>query len=200
MLGLSQSLAFFYDLCASDDDGLDMDAELVSEAPAITLENKKDEGVPGLSDSKSSSNHDRPVSSMALEQQCKETMEQSGTPIACPQDDNTRKQLSQIHESIPPLKAGEYNVLLPITSSGLLITLHELEKNTAAFSNYRAFPDGTEGPAQKNKLIRNKGDRIIMINGERTENKPIEDIVEMLRRACSEGLCYVRFLDITVDT
>jgi hypothetical protein len=65
---------------------------------------------------------------------------------------------------MPPLLAGEYDSIIPVTKHGLLMNVGEVN-GSVAFLGYRSFPDGTMGPAQMQKLIRDEGDKIISVDG-----------------------------------
>lgn len=65
---------------------------------------------------------------------------------------------------MPPLLVGEYDAVVPITKFGLLMNVGEIN-GSVAFLGYRSFPDGTKGPAEVQKLIRNVGDKIISVDG-----------------------------------
>lgn len=64
-----------------------------------------------------------------------------------------------------PLKAGEYEVLIPVTSDGMLLKIANNSKKGTQFTGYRECADGSKGPSETRKLIKNIGDRIIGFNG-----------------------------------
>jgi hypothetical protein len=43
---------------------------------------------------------------------------------------------------------------------------------SVAFLGYRSFPDGSKGPAEEQKLIREAGDKIISVDGVSTVSTP----------------------------
>jgi len=84
-----------------------------------------------------------------------------------------------------------YTVWLPITEHGLLINITSFHGG-AAFASYRKKPDGNPGPAELNRLIRCRGDRITSVNEENCLGKPFADIVQMLVKASkspNNGVC-----------
>mmetsp|Transcript_6051 Transcript_6051/g.12748 ORF Transcript_6051/g.12748 Transcript_6051/m.12748 type:complete len:258 (-) Transcript_6051:106-879(-) len=76
--------------------------------------------------------------------------------------------------SLPPVKEGEYDVIVPYDKKkgfGFLwmdATCSLAKKKNAkyAFSSYIPLKDGTQGPAQLANLFRNKGDLILYQDGE----------------------------------
>ena len=77
------------------------------------------------------------------------------------------KKNYKMPKQMPPLLIGEYDAVVPITSQGLLMNVGEIN-DSVAFLGYRKFPDGTKGPAEIQRLIKNEGDKIIAVDGTST--------------------------------
>lgn len=101
-----------------------------------------------------------------------------------------KKKLST---SMPPLMAGEYDTVIPVTSKGLMLNVGEIS-GAVAFLGYRKFPDGSTGPAEKRKLIRGVGDKIIAVNGIRTVGKTFQEVIAMLKESGKGKFAIMRFL------
>lgn len=98
------------------------------------------------------------------------------------------------HSSLPPPMTGEYDVIIPITSRGLMMNVGEVH-GSVAFLGYRQFPDGSKGPAELSNLIRNAGDKIIAVDGVSTVGKSFKDVIDMLRESGKNKYAYMRFLE-----
>jgi hypothetical protein len=96
--------------------------------------------------------------------------------------------------SLPPPLEGEYDTVVPVTAKGLLLNVGEVH-GSVAFLGYRQFPDGTKGPAEINRLIRNVGDKIIAVDGNSTIGKSFKEVIAMLRRSTDHQYAYMRFQD-----
>jgi len=96
--------------------------------------------------------------------------------------------------NLPDVMTGEYDVVLPVTPKGLLMNVGEMNGNVA-FLGYRKFPDGSAGPAEKQRLLRNIGDRIIAVNGKATVGRPFKDVIDMLRESGTRSEAHMRFLE-----
>jgi hypothetical protein len=92
---------------------------------------------------------------------------------------------------LPPCLLGEYDTILPITSTGLMMNVGEV--GGVAFLGYRKYLDGSKGPAEKAKLIRGAGDKIIAVNGVSTVGKTFKDVIDMLRESGKHKYAYMRF-------
>jgi SNF2 family DNA or RNA helicase len=104
------------------------------------------------------------------------------------------KQLMNMNSCLPPLMTGEYDSVLPITSKGLMMNVGEIH-GSVAFLGYRAFPDGSKGPAEKNNLIRNVGDKIIAVDGVSTVSKSFKEVILLLRESGKNKYAFMRFLE-----
>mmetsp|Transcript_5980 Transcript_5980/g.11311 ORF Transcript_5980/g.11311 Transcript_5980/m.11311 type:complete len:2522 (+) Transcript_5980:139-7704(+) len=94
---------------------------------------------------------------------------------------------------MPPLLVGEYDATIPVTSHGLLMNVGEMS-GYVAFLGYRPFPDGSIGPAEKKRLIRNKGDKIIAVDGISTVNKSFQEVIQLLKKSGEKSHAHMRFL------
>jgi hypothetical protein len=103
-------------------------------------------------------------------------------------------QLMELNKSLPPLMAGEYDAVVPITAKGLMMNVGEIH-GSVAFLGYRTFPDGSKGPAEKKKLIRNVGDKIIAVDGVSTVNKTFKQVIGLLRESGKNQYAIMRFLE-----
>lgn len=103
-------------------------------------------------------------------------------------------QLMEINKSLPPLMAGEYDAVVPITAKGLMMNVGEIQ-GSVAFLGYRAFPDGSKGPAELKNLIRSVGDKIIAVDGVSTVNKSFKEVIGLLRESGKNQFAFMRFLE-----
>lgn len=102
--------------------------------------------------------------------------------------------LMEIKKDLPPLMAGEYDVVVPITSKGLLMNVGEVH-GSVSFLGYRTFPDGSKGPAEEKKLIHNVGDKIIAVDGNSTAGLSFKEVIGLLRESGKNQFSFMRFLD-----
>lgn len=103
-------------------------------------------------------------------------------------------QLMEVNKNLPPLMAGEYDAVVPITSKGLMMNVGEIH-GSVAFLGYRTFPDGSKGPAELRNLIRNVGDKIIAVDGVSTVNKSFKEVINLLRESGKNQFSFMRFLE-----
>jgi len=101
---------------------------------------------------------------------------------------------SKVNESLPPLLTGEYDAIVPITSKGLMMNVGEIH-GSVAFLGYRSFPDGSRGPSEIQKLIKNVGDKIIAVDGQTTINKSFTEVIGMLKESGKNKFAFMRFLE-----
>jgi hypothetical protein len=107
---------------------------------------------------------------------------------------DTLPQMMKSDHMLPTLLTGEYDVVVPITSRGLMMNVGEIN-GSVAFLGYRQFPDGSKGPAEIKQLLRGAGDKIIAIDGVSTVNKSFKDIIGMLRESGKNKFAIMRFLE-----
>lgn len=100
----------------------------------------------------------------------------------------------KINASLPPLLTGEYDAVIPITSKGLMMNVGEIH-GTVAFLGYRQFPDGTKGPSEITKLVRNVGDKIIAVDGVSTVDKSFQEVILLLKESGKQKYAFMRFLE-----
>ena len=100
----------------------------------------------------------------------------------------------KINASLPPLLTGEYDAIVPITAKGLMMNVGEIH-GSVAFLGYRSFPDGSKGPSEINKLIRNVGDKIIAVDGVSTIKRSFQDVIGMLKESGKHKYAFMRFLE-----
>lgn len=101
--------------------------------------------------------------------------------------------------SLPPPMTGEYDVIVPITSKGLMMNVGEMH-GSVAFLGYRSFSDGSKGPAELANLIRGVGDKIIAVDGVSTVGKSFKEVIGMLRESGKNKFSYMRFLENRFST
>ena len=88
---------------------------------------------------------------------------------------------SSFHNALlPPPLDGEYDVRIPVTSSGLMLNVGEVKGNVA-FLGYRKLPDGSPGPSEIRRLVRNHGDIIIAVNGQSVVGKSFQQVIPHLK-------------------
>lgn len=98
---------------------------------------------------------------------------------------------SSFHNSLlPPPLEGEYDVRIPVTSSGLMLNVGEV-KGSVAFLGYRKLPDGSPGPSEIRQLVRNHGDIIIAVNGQSVVGKSFQQVIPHLKSAMT--FAHLRF-------
>jgi SNF2-related domain/Chromo (CHRromatin Organisation MOdifier) domain len=95
---------------------------------------------------------------------------------------------------LPPPLTGEYDTIIPITAKGLMMNVGEMH-GSVAFLGYRQFPDGSKGPAEIARVVRNVGDKIIAVDGVSTVGKSFQDVINMLRESGKNKFAYMRFLE-----
>jgi len=108
--------------------------------------------------------------------------------------EDTMKFQSRVNASLPPLLTGEYDAIVPITAKGLMMNVGEIH-GSVAFLGYRSFPDGSKGPAELGRLIRNVGDKIIAVDGVTTVKKTFQEVIGMLKESGKNKYAYMRFLE-----
>lgn len=96
--------------------------------------------------------------------------------------------------SLPPPLTGEYDAIIPITAKGLMMNVGEMH-GSVSFLGYRQFSDGSKGPAEVARLIRNVGDKIIAVDGVSTVGKTFQEVINMLRESGKNKYAYMRFLE-----
>ena len=96
--------------------------------------------------------------------------------------------------NLPPPLTCEYDVIVPITATGLMMNVGEIV-GSVAFLGYRKFPDGSRGPSEIAQLVRNFGDIIIAVDGESTVGKSFKDVINMLKESGKNKFAYMRFLE-----
>jgi len=105
-----------------------------------------------------------------------------------------QRDLVRSNTMLPPPLTGEYDAIIPITSKGLMLNVGEIN-GSVAFLGYRKFPDGSKGPTELARLIRNVGDKIIAVDGQSTIGKDFKSVIMMLRESGKNKYCYMRFLE-----
>lgn len=106
----------------------------------------------------------------------------------------TAPNIVKVNQNLPPLMAGEYDAIVPVTSKGLMMNVGEIN-SSVAFLGYRKFADGTRGPAEINQIIRGVGDKIIAVDGVSTVNKSFKEVIAMLRESGKNSFAVMRFLE-----
>ena len=103
----------------------------------------------------------------------------------------SKRDLTRSHHcaSLPPPLFEEYDVVLPVTSKGLLLNVGE-SNGVVQFLGYRQLPSG-KGPAEVANLVRSSGDLIIAVNGKSTVGKTFTEVIGMLKENISYA--YIRF-------
>lgn len=91
--------------------------------------------------------------------------------------------LAEVSRLLPPLMPDEYDTIIQSTSSGLLMNLTMAQGQCVAFSGYVRYSDGSIGPTEANRCIRQVGDVIIAINGESVIGMQFSDVVQRLRES-----------------
>jgi hypothetical protein len=105
-----------------------------------------------------------------------------------------RAKSQRSHTSIPPPLTGEYDAIIPITAKGLMMNVGEIH-GSVAFLGYRQLPDGSKGPAETAKIVRNVGDKIVAVDGVSTFGKSFKEVIDMLKETGKNRYAYMRFLE-----
>ncbi|CAB9497972.1 CHD3-type chromatin-remodeling factor CHR7 [Seminavis robusta] len=108
--------------------------------------------------------------------------------------ENVFKLQAKVTSHLPPLLTGEYDVIIPITAKGLMMNVGEIH-GSVAFLGYRSFPDGSKGPSEIKRLIRNVGDKIIAVDGVSTVKKTFQQVIAMLKESGKHKYAFMRFLE-----
>ena len=102
-------------------------------------------------------------------------------------DDDSHQEATKVHVSKAasrptpkPMRKDCYDMVLPCTEYGYLINLSCLD-NTTVFSGHRKLPDGSAGPAEMANQIREKGDRIIAVNGVDVSTYEFRQVLDLVR-------------------
>ncbi|KAI2499807.1 Transcription factor S-II (TFIIS) [Fragilaria crotonensis] len=99
--------------------------------------------------------------------------------------------LANINVHLPPLVPGEYDTIVQSTTSGLLMDV--ISKNECvAFKGYKRFPDGSMGPAELKKCIRNVGDIFVAVDGISVVGKSFPDVIQTLRESAQKPYVVLR--------
>ena len=64
-----------------------------------------------------------------------------------------------------------------------MLNVGEADGGGVAFLGYRQFQDGSQGPAERENLIRKIGDVIIAVNGQSTVGKSFKEVIPKLRES-----------------
>jgi hypothetical protein len=105
-----------------------------------------------------------------------------------------RAKSQRSHTTIPPPLTGEYDAIIPITAKGLMMNVGEIH-GSVAFLGYRQLPDGSKGPAELAKIVRNVGDKIVAVDGLSTFGKSFKEVIDMLKETGKHRYAYMRFLE-----
>jgi len=117
----------------------------------------------------------------------------NGTAIESMTNSHEKSKAFKLPPNLPAPLSGEYDAIIPITSKGLMMNVGEMN-GSVAFLGYRPFPDGSQGPAEKQSLIRNIGDKIISVDGVSTVKKSFSEVINMLRESAKNQYACMRFL------
>ena len=114
---------------------------------------------------------------------------------AKPSDGNNNAELlGNVNRHLPPLLPGEYDTIVPTTPSGLLMNVMA-DNEFVAFTRYKSLPDGSKGPAESNRCIRNVGDRFVAVNGVSVAGKTFLEVVTMLKESYKNDYAVLRLRD-----
>mmetsp|Transcript_23117 Transcript_23117/g.48150 ORF Transcript_23117/g.48150 Transcript_23117/m.48150 type:complete len:262 (+) Transcript_23117:56-841(+) len=110
--------------------------------------------------------------------------------------------------SLPQLKQGEYDAVVPYDGHGLGIQLTVTPTGTASFANYLPLYDDNQGlsedenkgAAERLRSFRNKGDVFLYINGKNMTDISYDDILNMMsdievasrNKGTGSGFCHFR--------
>ena len=116
-------------------------------------------------------------------------------------DDGDRVVLKKIFEpNYNPLKACEYSAVIPVTKGkSLFINLSEASSGQGpiSFAGYRSLPNGDSSLAEHYNLIRNRGDRVLAVDGQSFEGLPLTKALKWIKKRCeTQKIVHFRFLDI----
>ena len=88
--------------------------------------------------------------------------------------------------SSQPVPSTVYEVDIPILANSIFLnvksdTMYEGIGYGTRFVGYRTLPDGSQGPAEMQRLIRNIGDELLLVDGIHVSNEKFEDIIGLLK-------------------
>lgn len=92
----------------------------------------------------------------------------------------------------------EYTVDWPLTVHGLMMNAGEVN-GYVAFLGYKKLPDGSEGPAEKAKLVRNNGDRIMYLDSKPMKKKSFREVIKSLEEYYKKKTVRICFLEMKSD-
>lgn len=95
---------------------------------------------------------------------------------------------------LPPPLSGEYDAVVPITASGLMMNVGEVN-GAVSFLGYRQFVGGIKGPAEERNVVKSHGDKIIAVDGISTVGISFKDVISLLRESGKNKFAYMRFLE-----
>ena len=79
---------------------------------------------------------------------------------------------------------------IPVLANSIFLNVQPLRKDQsgnrfgAKFVGYRALPDGSKGPAEKQNLIRNNEDIILIVDDINVEFQKFNEIIALLSQCC----------------
>jgi hypothetical protein len=77
---------------------------------------------------------------------------------------------------------GFYEVILPLTNEGLLLTIGKNVGAPIMFEGYRSYSNGMKGPAELQDVFINRGDEIITVDKVNCESWSIADFRDFLQK------------------
>ena len=92
-----------------------------------------------------------------------------------------------------PPSNEEYEVMFPVTSHGLLFKVSPDIDGSAVFHGFLQYPDGSKGPAERYRWVRNVGDRIVAVNQVSTAPLSYTEVISLLRNCKNKKCVTVRF-------
>lgn len=90
-------------------------------------------------------------------------------------------------------KSSLYMTEIPVLANSIFLNVQPLQKDQsgnrfgAKFVGYRALPDGSKGPAEKQNLIRNNEDIILKVDGIQVEFQNFNEIITLLSQCCKRN-------------
>jgi hypothetical protein len=93
----------------------------------------------------------------------------------------------------PPPSNEPYDVVFPVTPHGLLFSVSPGIDGSTVFLKYDRYPDGSKGPVELNRWVRNVGDRIVAVNQVSTSQLSYTEVLSLLRNCRTKKYATVRF-------
>ena len=96
-------------------------------------------------------------------------------------------------QTVQPIQYMSYIAEIPVLANSIFLNVQPRQKDAngnrfgAKFVGYRTLPDGSHGPAEKQKLIHSKEDFIHKVDDIQVEFQKFDDIITLLSQCCKRN-------------